>query len=202
MIPRTKPDVIQRQPERTCIGCRQSFGKDEVVRLVAGPQGVVLDYREKLPGRGAYVCPRPACIQKALSRDNLSRALHRKVTPPSQEEFTALLTAAIAEKMKSLLVMSAKAGKLAAGYSAVRDGMDKGRIELLIYAQDFSDGTKEKVLSSEKIPALRQATLFTKDEMGRMLGRELVGVVGVEDRGLADAIWHAYERLKSLINIR
>ncbi len=48
---------MKHQPERTCIGCRGVFEKDEVVRIVAGPSGAVIDYREKLPGRAAYVCP-------------------------------------------------------------------------------------------------------------------------------------------------
>jgi hypothetical protein len=38
--------------------------------------------------------------------------------------------------------------------------------------------------------------------MGRMLGRELVGVVGIQDKGLADAVWKETERLKGLINTR
>ena len=43
-------------------------------------------------------------------------------------------------------------------------------------------------------------TLFTRDELGRMLGRELVGVVGIEERGFADAVRRESLRLKSLIN--
>ena len=50
--------------------------------------------------------------------------------------------------------------------------------------------------------SLRRTNLFTKDEMGRMLGRDLVGVLGIQDKGLADAIWKEIERLKSLINIK
>ncbi len=53
-----------------------------MVRIVAGPPGIVIDYREKLPGRAAYVCPTKECVTKALSKENLSRALHSKVRPP------------------------------------------------------------------------------------------------------------------------
>jgi predicted RNA-binding protein YlxR (DUF448 family) len=192
---------MKRQPQRTCIGCRAVFKKDEVVRIAAGPAGAIIDYREKLPGRAAYVCPRPECIKKALSRDNLARALHLKLKYPSVDEFIALLVANITEKIKSLVIMSSIAGKLAAGYSAVQDALEKRKVEMLIFANDLAEGTKEKVMTSDTA-SLRRTNLFTRDEMGRLLGRELVGVIGIQDKGLADAIWKETERLRGLINIK
>lgn len=193
--------MMKHQPERTCIGCRKVFKKDEVVRIVAGPDGIAIDYREKMPGRAAYVCPRTECIRKALGKDCLARALHLKVRTPPAEEFIARLAAGITEKIKSLITMSAKAGKLAAGYSAVQDALEKGRVEALFYAQDLSNGTRGKVTGSAAA-SLRTATIFTRDELGRLLNRELVGVIAIEDKGLADALWKEAERLKDLINIR
>jgi uncharacterized protein len=191
---------MKHQPERTCIGCRAVFRKDELVRIVGGPAGIVIDYREKLSGRAAYVCPRTPCIQKALGKDSLARALRLKVKAPPEKEFIIWLIAGITDKIKSLITMSAKASKLAAGYSAVRDALDKGRVEMLLFAQDISEGTRKKVTSS-LTASLRGATVLTRDELGRLLNRELVGVVAIEDKGLADALWRESERLKDLINI-
>lgn len=193
-------NTIKRQPERTCIGCRGVFSKNEVVRIVAGPSGAVLDYREKISGRAAYVCPNRECIAKALSRENVARALRVKVRPPAVEDFIAVLIGSIREKIKSLIAISAKAGKLAAGYSAVHDAVEKGRVDMLLYAEDISTGTKDKVVTQGGA-SLREATLFTRDEIGSIVNRELVGVIAIEDKGLADAVWKETERLKSLINI-
>jgi hypothetical protein len=33
-----------------------------------------------------------------------------------------------------------------------------------------------------------------------MVGRELVGVVGILDKGFSDAVWSESERLKGLLN--
>ncbi len=170
------------------------------MRLVSGPDGAVIDYREKLPGRAAYVCPRLECIKKALEKANLSRALHLKVRPPEADAFLAALDAAIKEKVRSLISMAAKAGALAAGYSAVNDALDKSRVKMILYAHDIAEGTKEKV-ADQRTASLPQATLFTREELGRILNRELVGVVAFEDKGLADAVWKETQRLKSLINI-
>ena len=190
---------MKRQPERTCIGCRGAFPKDQVVRIVAGAAGAVLDYREKLPGRAAYVCPTSHCIEKALSRENLSRALKQKVKPPAPVEFIGMLVQSITEKIRSLIAMSAKAGKIAAGYSAVHDALEKGRVEMLLYATDISEGTREK-LDHKIVEGQRLATLLTRDELGKILNRELVGVVAFTEKGLADAVWNESKRLKSLIN--
>jgi predicted RNA-binding protein YlxR (DUF448 family)/ribosomal protein L7Ae-like RNA K-turn-binding protein len=186
-------------PERTCIGCRGVFNKADVVRIVSGPSGPVIDYREKLPGRAAYVCPSRECIAKALSRENLSRALHTSVSVPTIEAFIQALSFVVREKIRSLLLMAARAGMLAAGASAVDDALQKGRVEMLIFADDLSEGTKHKLLTGG-LPPKKQTTLFTRDELGQMVGRELVGVVGILDKGFSNAVWSESERLKGLLN--
>ena len=103
--------MIKRQPARTCIGCRGVFPKDDVIRIVGGPAGVVIDYREKLPGRAAYVCPKKECIDKVLQKDNLAKALRLRVRLPGAEEFLNQLSTAIQARIKSLITMAAKAGK-------------------------------------------------------------------------------------------
>jgi predicted RNA-binding protein YlxR (DUF448 family) len=171
-----------------------------MVRVVAGPDRAVIDYREKLPGRAAYVCLRSDCIKKACEKDTLSRALHLKVKAPTYDAFLAVLMSNITEKAGSLIAMAAKAGRLSAGYSAVQDAMEKGRVVMLLYARDIAQGTKEKIEKQSHGPLIH-STLFTRDELGKMLGRELVGVIGIEEKGLADALWKETERLKNLINM-
>ena len=192
--------VRQHKPERTCIGCRGVFKKNEVVRVVAGPEGILIDYREKLPGRAAYVCPRKECIDKALSKENLSKALHLKVRTPDATAFITRLADVVREKIRSLLSMAMKAGKAAAGYSAVQDALDKGRVEFLLYAADLSEGTRGKLAFGDA-KEVRHTTLFDRDEFGRLTGRELVGVVGILDKGFAETLWYETQRLKVLINI-
>lgn len=62
-------------PMRQCVGCREMKPKKELIRVVRSPEGAVsLDFRGKLPGRGAYVCPAPACLAKARKSRALERA--------------------------------------------------------------------------------------------------------------------------------
>ena len=62
-------------PMRQCLGCREMKPKRELIRVVKSPEGTVsLDFKGKLPGRGAYVCPDPACLAKARKSRGLERA--------------------------------------------------------------------------------------------------------------------------------
>lgn len=76
-------------PIRTCVVCRRRRPKRELVRIVASPQGVALDERAQLPGRGAYVCPDPACVQGAARRG--AQSVRRALRRGDEQEVTAAL---------------------------------------------------------------------------------------------------------------
>jgi len=60
---------------RQCLGCREMKPKKDLIRVVRSPEGELsLDFRGKLPGRGAYVCPDPACLAKVRKSKALERA--------------------------------------------------------------------------------------------------------------------------------
>ena len=62
-------------PMRQCLGCREHKPKKELIRVVRSPEGEVsLDFKGKLPGRGAYVCPQADCLAKARKSRALERA--------------------------------------------------------------------------------------------------------------------------------
>lgn len=66
----------KHSPQRTCIGCGQVKPKRDLIRFVRTPAGpVVLDQTGKLSGRGAYVCPDPVCIERALTAGRLVQKL-------------------------------------------------------------------------------------------------------------------------------
>ena len=65
---------------RQCLGCREMREKKELLRVVRTPGGTVaLDFRGKLPGRGAYVCRSAECLEKAVRTRALERALGQKI---------------------------------------------------------------------------------------------------------------------------
>ena len=68
-------------PQRQCMGCRERKAKREMIRVVRSPEGnVSLDFGGKMNGRGAYLCPNPDCLKKAIRSKALDRSL--EVTIP------------------------------------------------------------------------------------------------------------------------
>ena len=73
-------------PMRQCLGCREHKPKKELIRVVRSPEGEVsLDFKGKLPGRGAYVCPQAACLAKARKSRALERAFDTALPPEVYE---------------------------------------------------------------------------------------------------------------------
>jgi len=63
-------------PERTCVGCRTSGSKLDLIRIVRTPHGEVrVDATGRAPGRGAYVHADRACATAAIARGSLARSL-------------------------------------------------------------------------------------------------------------------------------
>ena len=76
-------------PMRQCVGCREMKSKKELIRVVKSPEGAIsLDFRGKAPGRGAYLCPDPACLKRAVKSKALERAFE---IPIPQEIYDNLL---------------------------------------------------------------------------------------------------------------
>ena len=53
-------------------------GKQAIV--VRSPEGEIsLDFKGKAPGRGAYICPAPACLKQAIKAKALERAFSTQI---------------------------------------------------------------------------------------------------------------------------
>jgi predicted RNA-binding protein YlxR (DUF448 family) len=62
-------------PQRTCVGCRRRAGKLQLLRIARSGGSLTVDVSASAPGRGAYVHPEAGCVEVALERGGLARAL-------------------------------------------------------------------------------------------------------------------------------
>jgi hypothetical protein len=73
-------------PRRTCVACRRVRAKRELVRLVRTASGEVeIDTTGRKEGRGAYICPDPACLEKALKEKQLEVTLRSGITQANRD---------------------------------------------------------------------------------------------------------------------
>lgn len=70
---------VRHVPQRTCVGCRQTLEKRNLIRLVRTSDGVRVDLTGKLAGRGAYLHDQRSCWEKGL-KGALSAALKTEIS--------------------------------------------------------------------------------------------------------------------------
>jgi uncharacterized protein len=80
-----KLDGGQVAPVRTCIGCGSRAVKSEMIRVVAAGDEIVPDVTFRLPGRGAYLHPSLACLERAQRRKAFPRALRLPAALPADK---------------------------------------------------------------------------------------------------------------------
>ena len=71
----TKAGKVKKIPERLCVGCQEKHPKKELIRIVRSPEGTFsVDRTGKKSGRGAYICPKAECLEKARKGHRLERS--------------------------------------------------------------------------------------------------------------------------------
>jgi uncharacterized protein len=81
-------------PRRTCVGCREVLPKRTLIRIVKGPEGVVVDSTGKTHGRGAYLHDRRSCWTHGI-KGALDHALKTELTKQEKEALLAFMDAQI-----------------------------------------------------------------------------------------------------------
>lgn len=77
----------RRVPLRMCIGCNEMKTKNELVRVVKSPEGIIsLDSGGRKPGRGAYVCNNLDCLKAARKSRRLERAFSARIDQEIYEQ--------------------------------------------------------------------------------------------------------------------
>lgn len=84
--------------QRTCIVCRTTDAKAQLLRIVRTPEGrVEFDATGRKNGRGAYVCS-VACLEKALNTKRLAAALRTTLTTEDEERIASQLRDALSHE--------------------------------------------------------------------------------------------------------
>jgi predicted RNA-binding protein YlxR (DUF448 family) len=86
---------VKHIPQRTCVGCRETLAKRQLLRIVRAADGVQVDPTGKLAGRGAYLHDKHSCWTRGL-KGALAHALKTELTKDDRarlEEFMKTLPA-------------------------------------------------------------------------------------------------------------
>jgi uncharacterized protein len=91
---------LERTPQRTCVVCRSTTAKRTLHRIVRSPAGTVeYDPTGKAAGRGAYLCGQLACLDLAVRRRSVQRALKVTDTVAADAAVEALRSRVLSERV-------------------------------------------------------------------------------------------------------
>ncbi|UHS57941.1 RNA-binding protein [Agrobacterium vaccinii] len=164
--------------ERMCIVTRQSGTPDELVRFVAGPdKSVVPDLKRQLPGRGCWVTPERALIEKAIAKKLFARAL--KTDVKTGPELLEMMDRLMAQQLTGMMNMARKAGQFISGATKVDASVRSGHALAVFHATDAAPDGVRKINQARKawtlgsgaeteIPSFR---LFSEQEMDELMGQ-------------------------------
>ncbi|MCY3876086.1 MAG: RNA-binding protein [Rhodobacteraceae bacterium] len=175
-------------PRRRCIVTGISAPRSSLIRFVVGPERTIIpDVRGNLPGRGIWVAPDAAALERAAGRKLFSRAARMAVeaSPSLVNDVDAILSARVVE----LIALARKAGKAVSGFEKTRALVRSGRAAILFHATDGSGRERSRLPGSRGHATA--GTLFrclSGAEMGLAFGRERVIHAAMAKGGLSDRI--------------
>lgn len=182
-------------PERSCLGCRATRAKGELLRFVLGPDHQVIpDPQGKLPGRGAYTCWQRACLLQAVSKRQFTRSFKSEVSAGSSQELLERVITGLEERVAGYLSLANKAGKVVSGSDMVLESLRRGAPGLLLLAVDISPDSADRFRAVAAKSAVPVYTMFTKDRLGSLLGKEMRSAVAIVKSGFVDQLTKDLER--------
>ena len=176
---------LDKTSQRTCVGCGRSESPEGMVRLVVSPEGeVAVDLAGGQFGRGAHVHASPRCLVTAPR--GLSRSFRRPIAV-SPGALASAIVAAAERRARGLLASAARSQDAEIGADRAGQAWESGKARLLVVARDAAAGaTTGPVLRA--IAAGEAVAWGTKVELGALVGKSEVAVLGITSERLAVAL--------------
>jgi predicted RNA-binding protein YlxR (DUF448 family)/ribosomal protein L7Ae-like RNA K-turn-binding protein len=170
---------------RTCVGCGQVDGAEEMVRLVVSDGGeVAVDLAGGAFGRGAHVHPSPKCLDGAPR--GLAKSFKRAVGVTPGELARAIVSAADRRAL-GLLSSAARSSQVEIGADTAGEAFGTGKVALLVVARDAKSAAS--VGSVMHAIAKGGAVAWgTKEELGSLVNKSEVAVLGIVSQPIAAAL--------------
>lgn len=184
---------------RSCAVCRTRAEKHQLLRFVRALDGeICFDEKGVLEQRGAFVCAKKICLEKAFKKKVLFRQERSLPT-----DFATMYDTVSGRLKKSLLAklgLIRKQGRLEMGKDAALGYMRAQKAGVVILAKDFSlRSVKDVVLAVERIEEVSVVSGdFSMSELGQSLGREKTGVVALPKSRITDEIVEQIKKIKEL----
>lgn len=167
-------------PDRSCVACRTRRPAAFFCRLRWSPAHQIVEVGPG-PGRGAWVCPDAACLEKVETKPRLlGRALrHPELGPSAVRGLAGRVRAVVLANARAALIRCARAGAVVGGASAVGLALEVGGIAALVTATDASPLVVSAVAAGFAEEGLIADVGLDRAELGRLLHKGPRAVLAV-----------------------
>jgi predicted RNA-binding protein YlxR (DUF448 family) len=162
-------------PDRLCIATRRVRPVTDLIRFVAGPQGLVPDLKRKLPGRGVWVTASRKDVADAAARGAFKKSLKADITVPP--DLADLVDGLLVRAALGALAIAYKAGEAICGFAKVENAIMAGPAAALIHAREAGEDGVQKLFTalkrnhSEELENLPRIRTFISTELDLAFGR-------------------------------
>lgn len=93
-----------------------------------------------------------------------------------------------------MIGLGQRAGRLLSGDCAIKDALDRGKVKLLVVADDTAVRTRQELVRMAGLKKIPTITYGSKEELGRLIGKSPRSAVALTDDNMARGILVALER--------
>jgi uncharacterized protein len=160
--------------ERMCISTRTVRPIGELIRFVAGPEGLVPDLKRRLPGRGVWVSARRSEVEAAVKRRAFARSLRTDVKVPT--DLAEMVEGLLERAALDALSIAHKASLVVTGFTRVEAAIAERPVVALLQAKDAgADGSRKLAAALVRRGAgaspVEIVSSFTTAQLDLALGR-------------------------------
>ena len=191
--------------KRTCIITGQTDDSSNLIRFVISPDGSLApDLAEKLPGRGAYLLPKPEYIRESFKKNKFAKHIEfkKKLSLEEVDAFIALVGNLLQRRFVEQISLARRQGSAIAGAGKLKE--NNSLIGLLI-SNDAS------VREARQLESVTGPNWIMRDipaeTLGEAFGRNSIAYVGLLRSKNAKSkfdglsIQHSFQRWKPFIHV-
>jgi len=186
---------------RTCISCSEEKYKPELLRFVNVDGEVVFDLKQKLEGRGAYLCFDKGCFKKATKKNLFAKNFKCEL----KENISFIkLVKHVRETYKrylyTLMRVNITSKNIIEGIFNVKNSLMNDKAFLCLFPSDVSNNSKAKLTNliiRKKVPFYY---IEDKKSVAMNIHRPIRGAYAVVNKQLASVMIDVLEKIKELKN--